>query len=216
MNRKLLALLLFLPLMLFVVDQSFSTGGKEGAKQTTASKTDQKSSLPLSNLGVENEAARESESSDAYSGPAKGGGSAEETAMAAAILKTIRKLETAYHGQDLSTMNPYNYESSGHESEANFLDKEVRNALQSISPMSVSPASSFSRCGTYYTYRILTDEQEQPTDEGIMIFSSGCNDEILGQFRFDYASRKLEVLISLEHGYASMEDYFKLYALSQS
>lgn len=223
MNRKTLALLLLLPMMVFVVDQAFGIGMMEGGKEKKAKKESPEAKAGPVEQEVQEQQVQEEpvpvkivEKTEKEGGKERSYNASNAKAMAASLEETLEENRADFYDRFEDMAFRYSIEEIGGEETVKFLDKNVLEVLKKIDPSEISMKKWFSRCGTRYNYSVYTDKEGQLTNYGEMIISEGCDEQPLGRFRYDVASESVEAFVSKEHGYIGLKEYFKLYSKIES
>ncbi len=195
MNRKILAVLLFCPVVAFTADKMIGINDhKEPAKNKITVKTYAitNSSDPSTSNNVLVEVNRVN---------------TEE--LVTEMKKTINDRESreaAFYASDYTGI----WGDELTKEEAKFLKSHVIRKLENHNICSIDLKESFSRCPSgYNAYVILADGK--PTNEGWMISNSGCDADPITMFRYDVAAGTVEAKVSDKAGYVSLDDFFKLY-----
>lgn len=91
-----------------------------------------------------------------------------------------------------------------------FLKTHVLAKLNKHNVHKLNLRESFSRCPSGYEVYIIKNDNKI-TSEGWMMSSSGCDYDPMARFRFDIPNEKVEVLVSEKAGFLPIDDYLKLY-----
>lgn len=201
MNRKTLALLLLIPMMVFIVDQAFGIGTLEGGKEKKKGQTE--AQAPIQQAVPSPESARVVEAASAAE-------------MASSLEKTLQKSQSNLYDRFETMEFRYAIEEMAGPATSDFLNENVLEVLKEVDPCEVNMKEWFSRCGTRYNYAIYTDAKGEMTNEGEMIISRGCSEASVGLFRYDMAAQSVEAFVSEEHGYLPLKKYLQVYQLIES
>jgi len=242
MNRKLLIVLLLLPLALFGVDQVFGSatdGGKE--KKKAPQKAEQPAveaqapmeevapdDIELKESEVEEEIVWEMEAAPEKVVKVKGGKeksrkesklSQQEQRMVQALRELYkREVDDFWTDQDEELENQWRKRKriglwELSEKEQEFVTTKILDPIRSIDPSEYGVEKVMSRCPSGYRAKVFADSRGE-SREGVVFFSEGCMDYTLGFFQYDMAANRAEFILPDDLGLVSVEKYFELYEIA--
>ncbi len=210
MTRKTLGILVLTPVLFFVIDKTVAHdgGGKNKSAKSTTQQTVGKSPVIGSQAG-----ATELQTLQASGESME---NAMEGAKASREVK-VKQLKNTIAYYETSEATDHYYQANRLWENDDLLSegekaamKMVHEKLRKVNPEKIS-ARSFSRCPSGYQVTVIADENGKPTTSGYLVFENGCDENVMGVFRYDVANEKIEVLVSEEIGYVEVDEYLELY-----
>jgi hypothetical protein len=206
MNRKVLAVLLLCPVLVFAADRMISYSGKQ-PNPTVKEKIS--SSTGVADLKKDNTPApddikiKENPSTElSYD---------DLVAEMKASITNREDRETAYRETDYTGL----WDEEKVNAELNkFLKNHVLTKLTRANVCRVDLQKSFSRCPSGYDVNVIVKDGKV-TNEGWLIVENGCDYEPMARFRYDIATAKVDAQISAKAGYVALDDYLKIYKSAQ-
>lgn len=192
MNKKLLAALVVIPVVLFAADKALGLNrpGGDDKRQTSTSTPG----------GGENQA---------EAGDAKAPQLLDLQDMDKYELLKLKQ-QAFLHRTELQSeegMAAYHESSStGLWNEAldpalaELVRNKVQAVLQAVDPSDLDLTDAFSRCGSGYSVQLLVDADSNPTGEGYMISDEGCWDRPIAKFEVHLASQVVGVKLAGREG----------------
>lgn len=212
MNKKLLAMLLLLPVGFFAADRVMGLNTDGGGKEKKVKKTEtvaQPQATPAEGMAAYGEGTEQQTAAVVD----ETGREATATEERRILLKEIKKLKTVYEEGGSEEYQEVNRLWSGNEqlsaTTQKFLDKYVEQVLEEANPFGMNLERSFSRCPSGYNVVVIADENFEPTDEGFMIHNEGCWDRPIAKFRYDVAAKSVDVVLS--EGTVSLKRFLELF-----
>jgi len=220
MNRKLLALLLLLPMLMFAVDQAF--GSAVFGPSTTDGPGDKKKK-PSTTTEVPRQATPSSSQLDEWAGIQTD--TPEEKATEKPDYSQMSLLETIHAKYATDNVDwedetaplhaweqaDYEWQYALEEQLENFLDTHLLEAVRKADPAEFDADEIMSRCPSGYRIIVYQDADGGLTDRGEVLVESGCWSRSMGQFRYDVAAQSVEMYVSEKFGYLSVKDYLRAY-----
>lgn len=184
MNRKLFALLLFIPLVVFATDKVLgSIGPAQG--------------IDKHDISTPAEAAD-------YSGKALDLDDEEE--------KAVRRYMEDLHEQGMERGNAlWPREEGVTEDVRKFLDKKLMPAVRKGLDFESGPGQLFSRCPSGYFYVLDVDENDKLTNTGMVGENQGCRETGVGSFTYDVKAKTVKMVLPGDLGMVSIAQYMKLF-----
>jgi hypothetical protein len=193
MNRKILAVLLICPVLVFAADKMMSTTGKKS-----------------------NPTVKEKINSTAAPGTQK---KLDDTELSSEELVSEMKTSITNREDRQKAFNESDHTGLSDDEKvtvqlSNFLKSNVINKLTRANVCKVDLQKSFSRCPSGYGVNVIVKDGKV-TNEGWLIVEKGCDYEPMAKFRYDVPTNKIEAEISAKAGFVSLDDYLKLYRTAQ-
>jgi hypothetical protein len=203
MNRKILAVLLLCPVLVFAADRMISYSGK---KPNPTVKEKISSSTGVANL-KNGDSPATSNNTDIKKGPATELGYDDLVAEMKISISNREDRDAAYHETEYTGL----WDDEKVNTELNkFLTSHVLNKLSRANVCRVDLKKSFSRCPSGYDVNVIVKDGKV-TNEGWLVVENGCDYEPIARFRYDVASAKVDAQISAKAGYVALDDFLKIY-----
>jgi hypothetical protein len=124
-----------------------------------------------------------------------------------AVAERLMDSESAYYSnyENLKSL----YEDDIDKNLRKWLIAATMDNAESINPMSMNLANSYSRCPTGY-HVVLVTRDEKLTHEGYLVADRGCRDQAIAHFRYDYNAKTVLANAGKKLGYVALEDYLHL------
>ena len=188
MNRKILAVLLVAPVLVFATDRVMTLSGKN-----TPTAVKEKISAPVNeNLELAHNSQFTSEEIISE--------------MKASILDREGRQRTFEETDYTGTWDEEKVKGDL----GKFVKARVVNQLERNNICSIDLKKSFSRCPSGYDAYIIVQD-DHITNEGWMIARSGCDFDPIAKFRYDMPASKVEAKVSDKVGYLPLDEFFKVY-----
>lgn len=225
MKYKLFALLLAVPIAFFAADRMIASttdgGGKEKKaptekvqpQATEAAQEPQAATEQVAEEGMEQASATEEaiapapEKVDAPVGPAPL--TATELAMVDELKATIERYESGEYDEDSNDDLVWLNEDDHSKATVDFVKSKVLAPVKRVNPMGIDLDRSYSRCPSGY-HVLMVSREEKPTNEGWIVADQGCWDRKIGHFRYEIASKTVEVNIGKQSGFVSLDTYLRI------
>lgn len=208
MSKKLFAILLLIPMLVFVGDQVLGNTSPEGGKDKKKKKQNTEAQA-ANNLEQPQMSHQEAAVAPVNSGMSRGFSHTEAEKLA--ILKNyFVDLDQQFMDYEDNELRSYDEEVG--EDISKLLDKKLLSPLRKIDPSDVDSKEWFSRCPSGYFYTIDGDENNKPLATGTMGQHRGCSRVSLGKFRYDVVAGTVELKLPEDLGYVNLKDYLKLRA----
>jgi hypothetical protein len=220
MNKKLLALLLILPVALFAADKVLGDNAPGGGKEKTRKKTDtqqtQVTAAPVAEAEPATTYATEQTNATTTVAPVDPETSAAERRTL--LIAEISKLKAAFdqEGKEYERYNEARQTWLGDENisaeTTDFLKKRVEAPFEAANLYGLDLEKSFSRCpsGYHITVMYANEEETEIGNEGYMVRDQGCWDRPVARFRFNVAKDEVAVILS-ENTTIDLNEFLKLY-----
>lgn len=203
MNRKILAVLLVCPVLVFAADRMISYSGKKPnptVKEKIASSTGvatlkkEVTPEPTNEVTIKEKPKTELSYDDLVAEMKSSIDNREDRQNAYGETESTGLWDDEKINADLSK----------------FLKTHVLNKLSKANVCRVDLQKSFSRCPSGYDVNVIVKDGKV-TNEGWLIVENGCDYEPMARFRYDVASAKVDAQISAKAGYVALDDYLKIY-----
>jgi hypothetical protein len=203
MNRKILAVLLFCPVIAFTADKMI---GINDAKEPAKGKTSEKILVP--SPGQESPKATKKEVTYVN----------QELVFVTRVNseELVNEMKKTIQDRETREAAFYSSEYTGTwddrltKDETKFLKSQVIRRLEKHNICSIDLKESFSRCPSGYNAYVIVNNN-QPTQQGWLVSNSGCDSDPITMFRYDVALGKVEAKVSDKAGYVTLDDFFRLY-----
>lgn len=182
MNRKILAVLLVCPVLFFATDKMIGIAGKHSPVKNKFVKSE--------NIHINSNLSNE-----------------EIVAEMKATIKDRQGREDAFSKTEYTGL--WN-DDKMKEEEIKFLRTNLVKKLETKNICTIDVEKSFSRCPSGYDAYVILKEG-LVTNEGWMIARSGCDDNPIAMFRYDFKSSTVEAKVSDKVGYVPLDEFCKVY-----
>lgn len=218
MNKKLLTLLLILPVALFAADKALDHNTAGGGKEKSRRKATEQTQIKAEPVAEAETATLQAEQTNATTTQTRDARTTEDSAdeRRAALLNDISKLKESFdqEGQEYQRYNDGQHLWLGDErlsaETVAFLEEKVVEPFKAANLFGIDLEKSFSRCPSGYHIVIVQGEDAQVTDEGYMIRDQGCWDRPVARFRYNVAAEEVAVLLSPTTS-IGLDEFLKLY-----
>ena len=210
MNKKLFAILLLIPMLVFVTDQVMGNIGPEGGKDKKKAKAEAQAAAEadMAQAAVE---ANNADQGIALVPEVSNNATANHNAAAkkAQTLKTyFTHLEKSSMKYDENDFDPWDEKLS--KKTVAFIDKKLMKPIRKMDPFEIDSREWFSRCPSGYFYTIDGDKKGQPLATGTLGQDRGCSRYKMGDFRYNLSAGTLEMKLPKGMGYVSLYEYFRI------
>lgn len=205
MNRKILAVLLFVPVVAFTADKMIGLESKKSPAEGKISSKGESTNIPEAKIPVKEEVKMMADDNMA---------TVEFTKINSEEL--ISEMKWSIEHREERQNEYYAAEITGvwadklSKDEKKFIKSKVVRKLETTNVCKIDLKESFSRCPSGYEAYIIV-ENDKATNTGFLISNSGCDDDPIAKFRFDMTNDKVEARISPKAGYVALDDFLKIY-----
>ena len=214
MNKKLFALLLLVPMLIFATDQVLGSIGPEGGKDKKKKKADTEAqAAPATDIGqvaaqgsnVEAGTPLHTESSRSALANSHSGAERLEV-----LQKYFADLDGTRMKYDEKDFGEYDDDVLNAKT-IKLLEHKLLRVVRKMDPTGIDSEDWFSRCPSGYFYTVNGDKEGKPLATGTLGQHRGCSRYALGKFRYNIASNKVSMKLPKKMGYVSVTEYFKLW-----
>lgn len=205
MNRKILAVLLFVPVVAFTADKMIGLKSEKSPAEGKISSKAESPNIPEAKLPVKEEKktmADDNLNSVEYSKI----NSEELISEMKWSIDHREERQNEYYASEITGV----WADKLTKEEKKFIKNKVIRKLESTNVCKIDLKESFSRCPSGYEAYVIV-ENDKATNTGFLISNSGCDDDPIAKFRFDLTNDKVEARISPKAGYVPLDDFLKIY-----
>jgi hypothetical protein len=218
MNKKLLTLLLILPVALFAADKALGHDTPGGGKEKTRRKATEQVQVKAEPVAEAETATLQAEQTNATTISHSVQTSESTTTDHGADLKReIADLKASFDDQEGAEYQRYNDAAQiwlGDErlsaDTREFLEKKALAPFKAANLFGINLEKSFSRCPSGYHITVVENEEGQVTDEGYLVRDQGCWDRPVARFRYNVAAEEVAVFVSPTVN-IGLDEFLKLY-----
>lgn len=205
MNRKILAVLLFVPVVAFTADKMIGLESKKSPAEGKISNKAGSTSMPEGKLPVKEEKKMMADE-NLNSVELTKVNSEELISEMKWSIDHREERQNEYYAADITGV----WADKLTKEEKKFIKNKVVKKLESTNVCKIDLKESFSRCPSGYEAYVIV-ENDKVTNTGFLISNSGCDDDPIAKFRFDIANDKVEARISPKAGYVPLDDFLRIY-----
>lgn len=205
MNRKLFAALLLLPITIFATERIVSPNLEGGGKAKKQAKTQSQAESP--NAAQAAQANAENDLNANTPAPTPFPEMVAALKIELADSKISEEIFSKFEGS-------YDRISDISESAINKM-REIERRLTEADYFELEAKMAFSRCGSGYDVIIL-EKDENLFRSGYMVFHRGCENQRIGEIRFDENAENVSAKINDAIGFVSIDEFFKVLKAAMS
>ena len=200
MNKKLLTLLLLLPVGFFLADKVLGINTPEGDKA--------KFEQPTKTAGCEAENTSNELPDFVQLSSLDNHQLKNLQAKALKVREEMEEDEAVARFHEADLFQGYSVELS--EEFTALMDKQVVAPMQKADVFDLNLVDEFSRCSSGYHYNVIAAEDGTPSNKGYLVRDEGCWDRPFAIFQADLAANKVGIELPDGAGTVSVRDFLSL------